>query len=82
MVFVQDAMAKATLEECTKKIAKVIPNPSPCPSSLGAREPISVAIPLVLPRKKAALMQKVNVSHGKTKVDKAARRRELPCRLW
>jgi hypothetical protein len=31
------------------------------------------------PSKKRAVMQKANVSHGKSKMDKLARRRELPC---
>jgi hypothetical protein len=53
-----------------------IPNPSPCP---GTREPISVAIPFDLLRKKRAIRQKANDSNGKTKMDKRARRRELPC---
>jgi hypothetical protein len=40
---------------------------------------MSVAILLNLPRKKVATLQKENVSHGKTKMDKKERRRELPC---
>jgi hypothetical protein len=38
-----------------------------------------VATLLNLPRKKGATMQKANISHGKTKMDKMVRRRELPC---
>jgi hypothetical protein len=30
-------------------------------------------------KKKGAMMQKVNVSHGKLKMDKMVRRRGLPC---
>jgi hypothetical protein len=57
-----------------KKIARE------CPSSPVARESISVVIPLDHPRKKGAMMmEKVNVGHGKTKMDKAVRRRELLC---
>jgi hypothetical protein len=33
-----------------------------CPN---AREPISIAIPFDLSRKKGAMMQKANISHGK-----------------
>jgi hypothetical protein len=55
-----------------------IPNPSPCPSSPGAREPISVVIPFDLLRKNRALMQNANVNHGKANMDKV-RRRRLPC---
>jgi hypothetical protein len=54
-----------------------IPNLSTCPFSPGAREPISVAILLNLFRKKGAMMQKVNVSDGKTELDKMVRRGEL-----
>jgi hypothetical protein len=43
------------------------PNLTTCPSNPGAREPISVAIPFDLPRKKGALMQPANVSLDKTK---------------
>jgi hypothetical protein len=50
-----------------------------CPSSPAAREPISVAISVDQLRKKEAMMQKANVSHGKTKMDKTVGRRELPC---
>jgi hypothetical protein len=39
----------------------------------GAREPISHS------KKKGAMMQKANVSHGKAKMDKRERGRELPC---
>jgi hypothetical protein len=41
--------------------------------------PISVAIPFDHLRKKRAMMQKANVSHGKTMMDKMVRRRDLPC---
>jgi hypothetical protein len=34
-----------------------------CPSSPGAREPISVATPFDLPRKKRVMMEGVNVSN-------------------
>jgi hypothetical protein len=51
-----------------------IPSLCPCPSRPGARKPISVAIPSDRLRKR-----KVNVSHGKTKMDKMVRRRGLPC---
>jgi hypothetical protein len=47
--------------------------------SSGAREPISVAITFDHLRKKGTMMQKVNVSHGKPKMDKMVGRRELPC---
>jgi hypothetical protein len=46
-----------------------IPNLTTCPSSPGAREPISVAIPFAHLRKNGAIMQKVNVSHGESKMD-------------
>jgi hypothetical protein len=61
-----------------------IPNLTTCPSSPDVREPISVVIPLDHLRKKGAMMQKANISHGKTKIDKMEGRRELPCvrRLW
>jgi hypothetical protein len=49
-----------------------------CPSSPGSREPILVAIPVNLPRKKEAMVQKAKVNHGKKKMDKTVRRRELP----
>jgi hypothetical protein len=52
-----------------------IPN---CPSCLDAREPISIAIPFDLLRKEGAMMQKANVSHGKIKMDKMVRGRDLP----
>jgi hypothetical protein len=55
-----------------------IPNITTCPSSPGAREPISVVIRFDCLRKKEAMMQKANVSHGQTKVEKMVRRRELP----
>jgi hypothetical protein len=48
-------------------------NLTTCPSSPGTREPISVAIPFDQLGKKGALMQKVNVSPGKTKMDKNMR---------
>jgi hypothetical protein len=56
-----------------------ISNLSSCASSPCVREPISIAIPFGLLRKKRAMMQKANVSHGKVKMDKVVRRRELPC---
>jgi hypothetical protein len=55
-----------------------IPKLSPCPSSPGFREPISVAIPSDLLKKNGALMQNANVSHGKPKMNKGVSRRELP----
>jgi hypothetical protein len=42
-------------------------------------ESLFVVIPFDHPRKKRAVMQKANVSHGEAKKDKMARRRELPC---
>jgi hypothetical protein len=47
--------------------------------SPAARELISVAIPFDHLRKKRALMQKANVSHGKAKMDKMVRRSKLLC---
>jgi hypothetical protein len=46
-----------------------IPNSSPNASCLGARKPITIAIPFDLPRKKGAVMQKENVSYGVKKVN-------------
>jgi hypothetical protein len=48
-----------------------------CPSSPGAREPISVAVSIDLLRKKEAMAQKANVSQG-NQMDKMVKRRELP----
>ncbi|SAM00670.1 hypothetical protein [Absidia glauca] len=45
----------------------------------GARKPISVAIPFDHPRKKVAMMQNANVSHGKQQAGKKERRKDLPC---
>ncbi|SAM06028.1 hypothetical protein [Absidia glauca] len=61
------------------KIKKVsaIPNQTTCPSSPAAREAISVAIPSDQLRKKGAMMQKANVSHGKPKMDMMVRRRNV-----
>jgi hypothetical protein len=60
-----------------------IPNLTKCPLCPNARKPISIAISFDLLRKKVAIVQKVNVSHGKTKMDKTVRGRELPCvRHW
>jgi hypothetical protein len=56
-----------------------IPSLSPCPSSPANREPIFVAIPFDLLRKRRAMMQQANVSQGKTKMDKIVRRIGLPC---
>jgi hypothetical protein len=53
-----------------------IPNISRCPSSPAARKPIFVVIPFDHLRKKGALMQKANVSHGEKTVFMA--RKELP----
>jgi hypothetical protein len=53
--------------------------PSAWAPNPGVREPILVAILFNPQRKNRALMQKVNVSQGKTKMDKTVRRRELPC---
>ncbi|SAM05613.1 hypothetical protein [Absidia glauca] len=50
-----------------------------CTSSPSARNPISVAILLILLREKEAMMQKTSVSHGKAKMDKMVRRGRLPC---
>jgi hypothetical protein len=55
-----------------------IPNPSPCVSSPTVKESISIAIPFDLPRKKGAMKQKANFSHGKPKMDKKVRKKELP----
>jgi hypothetical protein len=41
-----------------------IPNLTTCPTSPAAREPISVAIPFDLLRKRGAVMQMANVGHG------------------
>jgi hypothetical protein len=49
-----------------------------CPSISATRELISVVIPFDRLRKKEAMMQKVNVSHGKPRMDKALRRKALP----
>jgi hypothetical protein len=54
-------------------------NLTTCPFSSAARKPIFVAIPSDLPRKKGAMMRKLNVSHVTTMKDKMVRRRELPC---
>ncbi|SAM06726.1 hypothetical protein [Absidia glauca] len=45
-----------------------IPTLTTCPSSPAAREPISVAISFDLLRKGKVMVQKANVSHGKTKM--------------
>ncbi|SAM04795.1 hypothetical protein [Absidia glauca] len=58
-----------------------IPNLTTCTSSPAAREPIPVVIPFDHLRNKGAMMQKVNVSHGETNMDKTARRRGLPVTL-
>jgi hypothetical protein len=44
----------------------------------GDRGSISVVIAIDHLRKKGTMMQKAIVSHGKTKMDKPVRRRELP----
>jgi hypothetical protein len=51
-----------------------IPNRTTRPSIPVARESISVAIPFDFLKKKEAMMQKANVSYGKTKMDKIVRR--------
>jgi hypothetical protein len=80
------AIESTTESEGTlKRIARVcnhdplrpILNLTICPSSTGAREPISVVIPFDLLRKKEAMMQKAIVSFGKA-MDKTVRRRRLP----
>jgi hypothetical protein len=55
-----------------------IPNLVTRPSSHGAREPVSVVLPFDNSRKKKGNGAKGNVSHGKAKMDKIVRRRELP----
>jgi hypothetical protein len=45
-----------------RNLLRPIPNLTTCPSSLGAREPISVAILLNLIRKRRELMDDVNVN--------------------
>jgi hypothetical protein len=60
------------------KPLRPIPSLTTCTSSPGAREPIFVAIPFDQLRKKGAMMQKTNVSHEKTKMNKTVRRRGLP----
>jgi hypothetical protein len=55
-----------------------IPNLTTCPSSPAAREPISVVIFSDHPSKKGAMMQKANVSQGKTKMDKMVRGESYP----
>jgi hypothetical protein len=57
----------------------VIPKLTTSRSSPAVREPISIATLTNLPRKKRAMMQKANVSHGETKMDRMERRKELPC---
>jgi hypothetical protein len=52
---------------------------SPCPLFPGARELVSVAIPFDQLRKRGVRMKDVNVSHGKTKMDKMVRRRVTLC---
>jgi hypothetical protein len=52
-----------------------IPNLTTCPSSPAASEPIFVVNPFDHLRKKGAMMQKVNVSHGKAKMDKVMTKR-------
>jgi hypothetical protein len=47
-------------------------------ASPGARESISVAIPFDHLRKRRAVVQKANVSHGKIMTDMMVRRRGLP----
>jgi hypothetical protein len=49
------------------------------PSSPGARESVYIAITIDHLRKKGAMKQKANISHGKTMTSRMARRRELPC---
>jgi hypothetical protein len=56
-----------------------VPNPSTCPFVPGARKPVSVVILIDACMKKDIMMQPANVSHGKTKMVKMVRRRELPC---
>jgi hypothetical protein len=58
-----------------------VPKPSPCPSSPSARKPILVVVPINQLRKKGVMMQKANVSHGQTKMNKVVRRREVTMRL-
>jgi hypothetical protein len=58
---------------------KKIVNPSPCPSFPAAREPMSIAISFDRLRKKEAMMQKANVSHGSAMKAEILRRREFPC---
>jgi hypothetical protein len=53
-------------------------NLSKCPSSPGAREPISAAIPFDLLRKQEVMVQKANVDLGKTKMDGVVRMRVTP----
>jgi hypothetical protein len=48
-------------------------------TSPNAREPISAAISFDLRRKRRIMMEGVNVSNGKTKMDKMVGKRELPC---
>jgi hypothetical protein len=54
------------------------PNITTCPSSPGARKPISVTIPVDLLGKKRTMIQKAIVSHGKTKMGTMVRRGKLP----
>jgi hypothetical protein len=54
-----------------------IPNITTGPFSRGTRESTSVATPFDHLRKKGAMMQKANVSHGKTMMDTMLRMREL-----
>jgi hypothetical protein len=56
-----------------------ISNLSTCPSSPGAREPVSVGILSNLLRKRRVIMKDVNVSHGKPKMDKMVKRRVTLC---
>jgi hypothetical protein len=65
--------------ECTYHPLSPIPNLTTCPFIPGSRKPISVANPFDLRRKKGEMMQKANVSQGKTELDKMVRRGELPC---
>jgi hypothetical protein len=51
-------------QRCQKKVRGSVQ--SPCPSSPGAREPISVVKSFDLPRRKGAMMP--NVSHGKERM--------------
>jgi hypothetical protein len=71
--------AMATESTMEKKVHP-IPNLTTCPSCPGGREPIFVAIPVdLLRKKKKQRCKRLSGSHGKQKMDRKLKRGELPC---